>query len=334
MAHFEHEILSKTDDNEKPLMYCRYVDDIFLVARKFQHIEKLKEKLEQRTVLHFMWEIETNKKLSFLDVEVSKRSTGLSTGVRVKETDSGSCLNYRSIAPDRYKVGVVKTMLHRAYKICSDWNQLHLEITRLKKMFTNNNFPMKVIDEEIKKFIARKQQSNEESPGNTNQINFFYRNQMSSQNKQEEQNIRKIIEDHTSPKAGHTIKLSIYYKSRKLSQLFIKNNIHVDTSNSHVVYRYCCNTDMCQQSKKYIGYTTTTLKQRMTMHAQNGSILTHHKEVHKNKIKTAEILEGTDIIFRSPDKAELVLAEALLIKELKPTLNNQREGETKILSVF
>ena len=49
---------------------------------------------------------------------------------------------------------------------------------------------------------------------------------------------------------------------------------------------------------------------------------------------TAEILEGTEIIFRSSDKVELILTETLFVKELEPSLNNQREGEMKILSVF
>ena len=165
-------------------------------------------------------------------------------------------------------------------------------------------------------------------------MNLFYRNQMSSQYKQEETNLRKIIYENVTPREGSSIKLSIYYKNRKLSQLFIKNNIHKDSSNSHVVYRYTCNKVECQPHQFYIGYTTTTLKQRMTTHAQMGSIKDHNMNVHNHKIKTSEAIENTTIVHRSQDRIELVIAEALLIKQDEPPLNNQREGETRILHVF
>ena len=72
----------------------------------------------------------------------------------------------------------------------------------------------------------------------------------------------------------------------------------------------------------------------MTTHAQNGSIMAHARSAHKLKIKTQQILENIKVIYKSPEKMELVLAEALLIKEHSPTLNNQKEGETRILKIF
>ena len=72
----------------------------------------------------------------------------------------------------------------------------------------------------------------------------------------------------------------------------------------------------------------------MTTHAQNGSILQHNVETHNVRIRTADILENLDILYRSMDPQELKLAEALLIKSEDPSLNNQREGSTRILKVF
>ena len=51
-------------------------------------------------------------------------------------------------------------------------------------------------------------------------------------------------------------------------------------------------------------------------------------------MKTQQILENVNVIFKSSDKMELILAEALLIKANSPTLNNQEEGETRILKIF
>ena len=155
---------------------------------------------------------------------------------------------------------------------------------------------------------------------------------MSSQYKQEENNLKKIIKKNLTPKPNATIKLAIYYKTRKLSSLLIKNNLYKDNSNSHVVYKYSC--EKCQPSKYYIGYTTTTLKQRALSHTQNGSIKNHNTEEHHKKIKTADILPHMSILHRSTIKSELQLAEALFIKNEKPPINNKNEGDTRILHIL
>jgi hypothetical protein len=72
----------------------------------------------------------------------------------------------------------------------------------------------------------------------------------------------------------------------------------------------------------------------MTTHAQNGSIQQHHLDVHTTKIKTSEILENVKVLHRAHEKNELLIAEALHIKQEDPPLNNQREGETRILHIF
>ena len=193
---------------------------------------------------------------------------------------------------------------------------------------------MKIIEEEINKFLQCKYAETDPRAKVEDCVKFFYCSQMSSQYQQEEKNLRHIMGKHLNPKQGATVNISIYYKSRKLSNLFIKNNIHKDLTNSHVVYRYDCPEDMCKQSQFYIGYTTTTLKQRMTLHAQHGGIISHHKDVHQIKTRTADILNHISVIFRASEKMDLLIAEALFIKEQNPPLNNQREGEKRVLSVF
>ena len=100
------------------------------------------------------------------------------------------------------------------------------------------------------------------------------------------------------------------------------------------MYQCTCDEGACQPPKTYIGYTTTTVRQRMTCHAQNGSILNHSVTVHDHRIKTGEILENIEILYQSNCKQELEISEALHIKALSPQLNNQLEGQSRILKVF
>ena len=63
----------------------------------------------------------------------------------------------------------------------------------------------------------------------TNNIQLYYRSQMSQQDKQEEKNLRNIVNNFISPSHDKSLTIAIYYKNTKLRQLFIKNNLHQDT---------------------------------------------------------------------------------------------------------
>ena len=81
-----------------------------------------------------------------------------------------------------------------------------------------------------------------------------------------------------------------------------------------------------------IGYTTTTtIKQRMTTHAQNGSITNHNIQELGIRIWTADIMKDIKILYRSNEKMDLVYAETLQIKHEQ---NSRREGECTLLKVF
>ena len=195
---------------------------------------------------------------------------------------------------------------------------------------------MKIIDKEISNFLSKRfspENHNSEEP-TTDPTKLYYRSQMSSQYKQEEKNLQDIIKNNIKPVNNQKIELMIYYKNKKLSNLLIRNNPHKDSEENHVVYQYKCPSGECEPPQTYIGYTTTTLKQRTTSHAQNGSIKDHNTTTHQLKIRSKEILDNTTVLFRSTDKTDLTIAEALLIKTKSPRLNNKKEGETRILKVF
>ena len=195
---------------------------------------------------------------------------------------------------------------------------------------------MKIIEKEVNTFLTQKINPIVTDNNPTSNIKLYYRGQMTSRYRQEEQRLRNIINNHIQPTNGNdTINLQIYYKAKKLQHLFIKNNPHNLDGNkkSHVVYQYTCSNEGCQSSR-YIGYTECTLVDRLRNHAQHGAIITHNTEIHQKKITTNEILQDTSVLCHYKTKAELILAEALLIKERTPTLNLQREGEARILSIF
>ena len=48
---------------------------------------------------------------------------------------------------------MVYTLVHRCFRICSDWTKLHAESTFLKKIFRKNGYPESFIDKCFKKFL-------------------------------------------------------------------------------------------------------------------------------------------------------------------------------------
>ena len=165
-------------------------------------------------------------------------------------------------------------------------------------------------------------------------IVFFYRNQFTSQHKQDERIITKTIKQHVTPaNADKTINLQIYYKSKKLKSLFIHNKSFKSEADDHVVYHYQCNEDSCN-AVDYIGYTTCSLAKRFYYHNQSGSIFKHNQNSHNRKPGSRHLRDQTTVLYKSNNKRNLCIAEAILIKQSRPSLNEQEEGRSRILHIF
>ena len=157
MCHLENKVFAE-QPSLKPNLYVRYVDDIFVVIENLNTIDPLKQAFESQSVLSFTHEKEKHNQLSFLDCLITRFDESFSTSVHIKETNNGSCLNYNSICPERYKIGVINSYLHRAYQVSSNNEIFETEVTRIKQLLTNNNFPMCLIERTVSKFLARKNQ--------------------------------------------------------------------------------------------------------------------------------------------------------------------------------
>ena len=101
-------------------------------------------------------EIENNRMLPFLGTRLLNKSTHVETKVYVKPTNSGLMLHYKSHVEDRYKRGLLNTMLDRAFRLCSNWAYFSEECDRLKLLFSRLKYPDKLINSTITRFIAIK----------------------------------------------------------------------------------------------------------------------------------------------------------------------------------
>ncbi len=70
-----------------------------------------------------------------------------------KQTFTGLGLNYMSLVPSIYKMNSIKTLIYRAYNICSSWVNFDQEINTLKEYFTNNCYPGLLFEKHVKRFL-------------------------------------------------------------------------------------------------------------------------------------------------------------------------------------
>ena len=144
------------NQNNKPVIYARYVDDIFVQIENETELIALKQLFQSNSVLNFTYELNVDNKLPFLDVLVDTNNNEFHTSVYHKPTDHGKCLNARSECVDKYKNSVITNYLNRAYKVSSTWEEFHIEVKHIKKKLVNINYSNTVVDSQIKIFLEKK----------------------------------------------------------------------------------------------------------------------------------------------------------------------------------
>ena len=67
----------------------------------------------------------------------------------------GLFINHLSFKPLSYKIGLFKTLIHRAFKICSNRCLFHDEVNNIKKYLEKTQYPMNFIDRGIKTYLEK-----------------------------------------------------------------------------------------------------------------------------------------------------------------------------------
>ena len=104
-------MLEKYPPEFRQVIYKRYVDF------NLQHAN-----------IRFTSEIEMHNSLYFLDIEIVKENKKFTTSLYRKPTFSGVFTNFESFIPNLYKYVLIFTLLHRDFKLCSNFELFHQEI--------------------------------------------------------------------------------------------------------------------------------------------------------------------------------------------------------------
>ena len=229
--------------------------------------EFLKYTSSRHNNVKLAYEEEENDTLAFLDIKITRTAGGFTTSVYRKKTFSGVYLNYGSFLPVDYKRGLIATLLHRTYTICSDYSKLHEEINRLKVIWQKNSFPLFFIDKCVKKFLDQLfvKKSSTELPNKKEVIlPLVFLGKISLQIKKKLQSIFREL--------APGLKLTTVFSSpnRLISGFRFKDRSPREMD-SMLLYKFMCGTCNCF----YIGETKRYFQVRSCQH-MGISILTNN----------------------------------------------------------
>ena len=326
------------EPGNKPHLYARYMDDTFIQVNTEAEILNLRDNFQRNSVLNFTYELGKNKRLPFLDVLVDNSGHKFKTSVYHKPTDQGICMNGDSECVEKYKVSVISNYINRAYKISSTWSEFHTELNHMKQRLINNNYSNKMVDTQIDKFLKLKfTVSESDKKQRKTPLTVYYQSQTHPNYKTEERILSNIVHSNTKCiDSDKELKIIFYYKNKKTTNLVMKNNLMPPLQpleQTNVIYKFTCPMSH-GQATEYIGFSQTTLSQRLTAHKQNGSICNHFKTEHKLKPTREQLTENTKIVAREADRHRLAIKEALLILKEKPIINKQFDNFSGILKLF
>ncbi|XP_066952347.1 uncharacterized protein [Macrobrachium rosenbergii] len=317
-------------EHQKPKIYGRYIDDIFVTIKETDDARKIADALKRNSVLNFTTEHSQQKTLPFLDVLVKQQEGQFKTTVFTKTTNAGRCLNARGECPDAYKKSVVSAYVKRALTHCTSWRDVNNELDRIRQLLTNNGYADRIIEAAIKKKIDEFYQPTTTTAEEN--LVIYHRLHYGTAYREECRSLRGIIDRGVTPKAPYKkINLRLYSKPNLVAALIMKNStapVGPKEMCTNVVYKFICPEEMCKShSNTYIGHTTTTLRRRMLAHRNQGAIHQHFIDIHDRKPSLQELIEGAQVVHKENNYGRLLIAEAVSIAIQKPTLNIQQESD-------
>ena len=134
----------------KPKMWCRYVDDVFVIwPHRDQQLEEFHHHLNKLNSSIQIIIAETEGIFAYLDVQLENKGTKVHTSVFRINTHTDQYLNVHSNHPARVKRGIIQCLRHRAEKVC-DGSMKWQEIKHLRRVFRTNRYPDAVIKRNLR----------------------------------------------------------------------------------------------------------------------------------------------------------------------------------------
>ncbi len=310
---------------EKPVLYKRYVDDVFLVFRNQSLIEPF---LTFMNGLHpnikFTTELEVDNKLPFLDILVTRMNGGYKTELFRKATDTGLYTTPQSFCEEKYREGMIKGLVHRVWNLSSSFEIANQGLNILRRRLRDNMYTNKQIEHNIRVTLDKlctdarvKKQLKEE---NTEEYKQIIKIPYSEGFRAFKKSICRTISSAKVVSVTSKVQSFLSNKSKTVCDL-----------QANLVYKFNCHG--CQNS--YIGETNRHLKTRISEHSQmsRSSKVLDHWLCCKDRTSSISKDEFSVLQKGFDSHYERQFCESLLIRHYNPSINIQN-GQSKVISIL
>ena len=312
LGHYEN-LWLKNYQGPSVLFYRRYVDDTFCVFNSENEAKLFFDFLNsQHPNIKFTMEKETNKILAFLDVCIDNNDPScLKTSTYHKKTFTGLLTNFFSYTSFSYKVGLIRTLVDRAYKINNSLLSFNNDIKKLTHIFKRNQFPDYLINKVVKAYLDN---NGNHAPSDNNDTLYFKLPFLPFSNLAQRK-VRTLIKKYCS-----NLRIKLAFSSFKIKNIMKVKDSVPRSLRSCVVYKFNC----AGCNSVYVGETCRHISTRIREHLftdKNSHIFKH--------LKSSKTCRNScnDSCFKIIDRAksyhQLKVKEALHILWEGPDLNKQ-----------
>ena len=242
-----------------------------------------------------------------------------------KSTNNDVYLHWDSFAPKNWKRSTLRSILTRAYKICSTKELLDEELKRIERVFIEINGHPKWIVNQLKeecKLVNEQYHRNIESNIDSNTVTHMlvlpYKGKKGEKLiKSLNKHLKKVLPENNLSRNA--------FSSKNLGSFFnIKDKTKLEHNND-LTYLVKCPEKTCSES--YLGETARRMNKRVSEHVgkdKKSHMLQHtlqsgHPSVSLNEFK----ILGKGF---SNNRVKRKISEALLIKQYRPILNTQENS--------
>ena len=184
-------------------------------------------------------EKEIDHKIPFLDVFINN-DTDIDfpvTSVYRKKTFRGLLTDYFSFTSHSYKLGLIRTLVDRAYKINNTWLGFHEDITKLTKILQKNLFPVHLVENIINHYLTLTRQDCNPPASVSDTTRTFYVKlpYIDPFSIIAQKNVR-----HFAKRYRNNIDIKVVFSSFKIGNLFSVKDPIPRGLRAGVVYKFLC----------------------------------------------------------------------------------------------
>ena len=300
-----------------PKFYCRYVDDIFAVFNNDTDINSF---------FDFINDIHPNMKFTkdealndcsfpFLNVEVKINDSVFDSWIYRKPTHTNVFLNYKAMAPNSFKRGLILGFLTTAKRLCSSTLYFDQEVSKLKHMLYLNGYPNFYFNKILSEFKTKNDLINRDESDSFVILKIpFVGNSSFDFSKRMRQTLAK--------KFNKPVK--VIFNTFKVGQCFTLKSKTPKQLLANVVYKFTCKHDA---EVSYIGKTKRHLAARVEEHLSLQAKTEGDSQIKKHLSECRHCsgtnLDSFEVIKNTNSSFDVLIYEALCIKKCKPSLNIQ-----------